>query len=412
MFDQGVSEFLRASRGILLSIMFTVPISRTFTYGASGSGPSSLTNLTNALQKLNMPPPARPNTSMGFNRDDDSDCSFEMTTKASDDTSVGRSELGLGRPGGGIKRAATVGPEEMGSGSSSRASSLMSTTMTTTTSKRPADSAGSKVTKPVQRPMSMFLTGKGPTATGTTKFPSGTGAVMRGGAAHRNMFPVVRGRSGQKASRNPGLPSVMGSPVKGGAPRDDGDEGAAASNAAMGDHSDQKGLPASAVPLDEVELSDIIFGSSDKGKGKEKAGTEETTKKIRRPSMAASMASASLTQSLSALPPKTPVEQGLMGPPESPPRRGGLRSSSSSYPASSSSGKSKGKGSPQSSAPPSPPATLSILKQCKVFVDVRSNEGEDAGQLFKEMLVKLGARVSFQFIPHKPFSVLIIRFSR
>ena len=40
-----------------------------------------------------------------------------------------------------------------------------------------------------------------------------------------------------------------------------------------------------------------------------------------------------------------------------------------------------------------PVGALGILKSCVVFVDVRTEEGEDAGDLFVDMLKGLGAKV-------------------
>ena len=39
------------------------------------------------------------------------------------------------------------------------------------------------------------------------------------------------------------------------------------------------------------------------------------------------------------------------------------------------------------------PAALTVLKDCRVFVDVRTEEGDDSGQLFVDMLRSLGAKV-------------------
>ncbi len=52
------------------------------------------------------------------------------------------------------------------------------------------------------------------------------------------------------------------------------------------------------------------------------------------------------------------------------------------------SGKGKGKASAEES-----PARLAVLKNCRIFVDVRTDEGDDAGGLFVEMLEGLGAKV-------------------
>ncbi|KZT36374.1 hypothetical protein SISSUDRAFT_989301 [Sistotremastrum suecicum HHB10207 ss-3] len=43
-------------------------------------------------------------------------------------------------------------------------------------------------------------------------------------------------------------------------------------------------------------------------------------------------------------------------------------------------------------AGPSKPVSLNVLKSCVIFVDVRTEVGEDAGTLFVDMLKGLGAR--------------------
>ncbi|TFK82381.1 hypothetical protein K466DRAFT_500430 [Polyporus arcularius HHB13444] len=53
------------------------------------------------------------------------------------------------------------------------------------------------------------------------------------------------------------------------------------------------------------------------------------------------------------------------------------------------SGKGKGKASAEES-----PARLAVLKNCRIFVDVRTDEGDDAGGLFVEMLEGLGAKIA------------------
>ncbi|TBU23860.1 hypothetical protein BD311DRAFT_730652 [Dichomitus squalens] len=40
------------------------------------------------------------------------------------------------------------------------------------------------------------------------------------------------------------------------------------------------------------------------------------------------------------------------------------------------------------------PAVLSVLKDCRIFVDVRSEEGDDAGSLFVDMLRNMGAKIA------------------
>ena len=124
-----------------------------------------------------------------------------------------------------------------------------------------------------------------------------------------------------------------------------------------------------------------------------------------------------LSQSLSALPDSPPKrrEKGSMGPPPVPGTRAGLRSASSTVPASSKDtqgkttpkvsdkGKQEMNGSGGSGKKKAP--VLKILKNCIVFVDVRSDEGDEAGGLFVEMLKGLGARVS----PNLMFAITYAR---
>jgi len=110
-----------------------------------------------------------------------------------------------------------------------------------------------------------------------------------------------------------------------------------------------------------------------------------------------------------------------MGPPMTPPnRRPGLRSSSSSYPSSTSSatsdtvaprsiptakGKLKGGAGGHGlweiggthDASNIIPESLKILHDCVIFVDVRTDDGDEAGSLFVEMLEGVGAKVHFFF---------------
>jgi hypothetical protein len=44
------------------------------------------------------------------------------------------------------------------------------------------------------------------------------------------------------------------------------------------------------------------------------------------------------------------------------------------------------------------PESLKILQDCVIFVDVRTDDGDEAGSLFVEMLEGVGAKVlSFSF---------------
>ena len=154
------------------------------------------------------------------------------------------------------------------------------------------------------------------------------------------------------------------------------------------------------------DLGDIFFDPMDvefDGKVHDEAWRRHASRR-------ASYVMHNLTQSLSALPDSPPKrrEKGPMGPPPVPGTRAGLRSASSTIPASSKDtqsktapdvsdkGKQEANGSGKKKAP-----VLKILKNCIVFVDVRTDEGDEAGGLFVEMLKGLGARVSPDVTSHR-----------
>lgn len=346
-------------------------LSRASIYNSRGAGPSSLSTLANALEKLKMPPPLRPNTSMGFNPDDDSDQSFDSSAQSKDDGAIGRA-------GNSMQRAATVGADVLGGPSQLS---------------KPAANAVAGRPNLLQRSKSTF-----PGASGQRTLLSGTGAIMGLG----------RGRAVHKVSRNPGLPSVMGSPVKGGQPThaDDAPNETDGVQLGEGEHKSIKTSARFPAPED-LELSELMMGG---GSTRSREAVDAWKKNASR---RASLASQALSQSLSALPTSTPTPisppaAGLMGPPATPPKREGLRSSSSYYPSSSSSAEASSAS--KSTVPPglvtrSAPGkmngnsgqaklpTLTALKDCKVFVDIKGTNGEDAGSLFVDMLQGLGARV-------------------
>ncbi|KAF8161241.1 hypothetical protein B0H34DRAFT_372141 [Crassisporium funariophilum] len=382
----------------------------------AGAG-SSLSTLSNALEKLSMPAPSRPNTSMGFNRDapGDDDC-FEGHARSKDDETIGRTSLGMGRPDGGLKRAATVGAagfKATGSNANAAASS----------------SKASGATKPlVQKSLTMFM----PPKTGVARGSHLGGAIMhaRGTAGLSGKAPGMFGIGGglrRTISKKTSLPSVMASPMKGGLDERMADEG---DNMDQTLPLDPSGDDLSMAPVnsnDDVVMKDLK--SSDSGKGKEKATTSHGSNASRR----VSMVSHALSQSLSALPLAQTTNRGQMGPPATPPAsaRTGVRSSSSSYPSTTASGDSppqagtlvgtrastriaktapgalmkiKGgtdghvssgrKGGAEAAAVPNPAAdSLKILNDCVISVDVRTDDGDEAGSLFIEMLEGVGARV-------------------
>jgi hypothetical protein len=401
-----------------------------------------------------MPPPARPNSSMGFNRDsgDDGDGSFELKEGSKDDGGIGRGALGIGRPVGGLKRHATVAAGEMDVGRSRKAT-LLGAKGAGGSVDDPTPGSSSYVKGLVQRPMSTFL-------------PGGSGSVIRGwkSAAEGSKtgekgricgvggggFGMGRGRVVQKVSRKTSLPSVTASPGK-----DEDEDAGIRDNAMDGVEGEVGKIDDTSAGLDadvvmdatsdsgaqgNSDLSELLFETAEMGKGKEKEkGHADAWRK--NASRRASMASQALSQSLSSLTPIEPNGLGLMGPPETPVRgRGVVRSTSSSYPSSetstsSFSGKasgSSGSGLGMSSSTRSAmgaksapgalgkikggvgghvssgrkvqdengeaaadPASelLRVLKECIIFVDVRTDDGDDAGGLFVDMLKGMGARV-------------------
>ena len=392
-----------------------------------GTG-SSLSTLSNALEKLRMPPPSRPNTSMGFNRDglggEDED-TFGIPTRSKDDETVGRVSLGLGRSESGLKRAVTLG-----------ASSIKGLEVVADVSSSSKTSGVTK--KPVQKSLAMFMSGKPGTAGGSQPAAD---ATMRGGmrSGLTSRGPTIFGGGLRRTiSKKTSLPSVMASPVKGGVV--DGGATDEIMQVAIQD-ADQDTQPSGsetvAAPtnendvlvLDDLEMQNISKG---KEKEKEKASTFGFNASKRVSMMSVSH---SLSQSLNSLPSTQPKNRGLMGPPETPPASGrtGVRSSSSTYPSTSggspsqqgtaigtrasariaktaptalmkirggtgghvSSGR---KGAAEPLTEPSPvPETLKILNDCIIFVDVRTDDGDEAGSLFIDMLGGVGARVSLTF---------------
>ncbi|KAJ6497745.1 hypothetical protein C8R45DRAFT_1211578 [Mycena sanguinolenta] len=361
---------------------------RTFT-GLDGST-SSLQTLASALEKLRMPPPERPNTSMGFSKDDSDKTLAESSTHSAD----GRT-LGLGRPSGGLQRASTV-------------ASIGSSSSTSSIAGDPSTSSGAAPLKSalVQRPLTAFMGGKGAASSGAApRLAVGTGSIMRGvgaGAARggaTNIFGPGRVRSAPKVSRNPGLPSVIASPVKGGGGGDgehDGDDTML----------EEELMPTGTTTITTERVTSprgvtFDFSSlmqmevSKKGKEKERLPEEWRQNASRR----ASMALQDLSKSMS-LPPRP-----VMGPPGTP---HGMRSSSSSYPSSSASDPVGTEGMRRSTriaktvgdeevvvAEPTPTLQpLTVLKGCIVFVDIISDVGDDSARSFiTDMLKSLGARV-------------------
>lgn len=428
---------------MLLINTVSIVVSRPFSVGSSKAGPSSLSNLATALEKLRMPPPSRPNTSMGFTADKGGGEDATTDTSVENTGENGGTGIGTSRPGA-LVRASSVGPGVLGGATSSKTDMGPPSTTTTATLK--------------QQPMSMFFHGM----SGSKSLQAGRvgGAIMRGrGTSDKprifgvggSGFGMGRGRIVQKVSRKTSLPSVMASPVKGGdGPAEISDD--AATQEARGtvestgrDEDVFMDDPSSSNTPVNNDVSSLLSGSidSDKGKGKEDDRPVNAWKK--NASRRASLASQALSQSLSSLP-VAPL--GSMGPPETPAGPGNMRSASSNFPPSAfplSSAGEPSSGSRSSSrlatrsstrimtsaksAPgalekikggtgghvsssrktkeeQSDPATesLKVMKDCVIFVDVRTDDGDDAGGLFVDMLKGLGARVSDSFLKFHSFS--------
>lgn len=340
----------------------------------NSGAPSSLSNLSMALEKLRKPPPSRPNTSLGLNRaSDDSNIPAGATKDPSD--------LGKGHPSSGVKLRRR-----------SRSFDIPS-----------SSGATFKSQPPVQQPISDFF---GPKQGSASTNTDGSSTLGTKPAVRRKMFGITSGGAlamgmrtkAPKVSRKTCLPTVAGSPVKGGEPVNDinDDEPIVVDDADNDakDHSLEIVMDSApdTASLGADEYLVPIGGDSPKETGK----TEEGSGIWQNTSRRASLASLALSESLSALPPK-----GSMGPPSAIPRHGRVtRSTSNSYISTSQTNsptdekgrmmtdtvsKAQTKGSPSTS--------LGFMKDCVVFVDVRTDDGDDAGSLFVEMLESAGAKV-------------------
>ena len=241
---------------------------------------------------------------------------------------------------------------------------------------------------------------------------------------------VMGNRVFGKVSQKSSLPIVEGSPVKGGGTPMDVDETTVEDN----DEVEVYGGPMLPPPVPfKVFCDPQPEASTSKSPANTGASSSPSTGDLadiffdpmdvefdakvhdeawrRHASRRASYVMHNLSQSLSALPDSPPKrkEKGSMGPPPVPGTRTGLRSASSTVPASSrdarsnttprasNESKQEANGSGGSGKKKAP--VLKILKSCIVFVDVRTDDGDEAGGLFVEMLKGLGARVSPNVAP-------------
>lgn len=336
------------------------------------------------------------------------------------------------------------------SGSPMKGVILHPTSSASTSSPHKPQNRPSSIFAPPVRPKATIPT---TTTTTTTKPPDRVsrmfGGGMFGAGAGRSVIVIGGGGLGRKASKRTSLPSVMASPVKGGGggPMAEESEPEELTDPNPpppidGDVSMRSAGDVSVVMADiENEREIVKTAGSGKDNDKDNEKDQEKERERERPkdgwklnaSTRASMASQALTQSLSCVP-RTPTK-GLMGPPRTP-----VRAASSMYPSVASGSKDtreeprQGQVRDVGAAKSAPSAlgrvrrgvdghvgasrsarifaqekevevgeveekgvangTLSVLRECIIFVDVRTDGGDDAGGLFIDMLKGMGAKVS------------------
>ena len=408
-----------------------------------GSSISSLSNLSMALEKLNAPAPSRPNTHLGFNRDQDrdadaNDSSMDIDSEppsimTSNPPSTAPNSAYGGSKVPSYRRAATVGPSSISASSSASRAEV---------SQSADKQKQSTLMGPPPVPKGKVIP-NGATANGTTlesskprinlnsgivsgqpkgKFTFGNSTAKQRifGVANLPGFPSRGTRVVHKASKQTSLPTVEGSPVKGrgdDVTMSEADEPVEEDETTMIVEPTQESNPFAPGPSGGSSTQAWTATSS---KDAEPGSREQTSH--RDESRRASMASRLLAESAAACPQtpprKVPASEG----------KGKGRAVSSTFPSSSAQDpktapvtRGTGVGAhvarPQRSAAfrsqsvaPSPketpgsststptsangtPQSVRVLKGCVVFVDVKSEEGLDVSSLFTEMLQQMGAKV-------------------
>jgi len=381
---------------------------------------TGLSNLSLALEKLKIPPPSRPATSLGFN----SDTRFASNVpdpknapKAKDDSTI---QLGNGLPSSSrttatpLRRVATVG--------------------SVPSSKPNTPASDSKPALLIATP-SAHPTGSGPPV---KKINLQSGIVVGKNSLGKQKGFVYRGvgnkRLFEKVSKKSTLPVVEASPVKGAgtAQRIDSNESAfpptseplIGTLASCKEDNGQREPPAVMTAVEPMKLEEA-FVEHGNVLGVDNPATEngqaEPTDMFNHASRRASLASQFLQQTLAVLP-TTPSPTRAGGSKSkatersqlsSQSTRSGLRSGSQfdvvgSRDTSRAASKSRavdprvsrlGSAAAASSST-TKPSSLKVLKSCTIFVDVRTDDGDDAGGLFVDMLKGLGAKVcSIGYMP-------------
>jgi hypothetical protein len=366
---------------------------------------TGLSNLSLALEKLKNPPPSRPATTLGFNSDTRfvfNGLDAKSTTKAKDDSTI---RLGHGLPSSAratttpLRRAVTVEPGAS-SESNAQASGSGPAALIAPRSAHPA---------PTVKKINLHsgvIVGKN-----SSSRPRG---FVYGGVSKKRPF--------EKVSKKSSLPVVEGSPVKacGSAQTMDLDEPplpsateVLAATLSRKEDNGQEEAPAVPAAVEPMNLQDAIaehVGVVGFDNSSAEGGKAEPTDIWKHASRRASLASQFLQQTLAVLPSTPPPPKASDSKLKAAERsqfssqrtRSGLRSGSSSDVGSSrstpktlSNGHMVGTHVSKSGPTTATSSSLKVLKSCTIFVDVRTDDGDDAGGLFVDMLKGLGAKVRF-----------------
>jgi hypothetical protein len=377
-----------------------------------------LASLSRALERLAQAAPERPNTGTGPRPSTSLGFVDRGTTEAdSDDDDVPER---LSARSKGKARADDTSHRPSGSGAGAGALKRPAVTPTPGSSAPPhkrrlSIGASGASAIPVRTPAAVgtsstatFKTPVGPAATpkllaGVNKVTAALGGAARNPFSQAARVPVPKklfgagqgfgstgvmgARIAARASRPTSLPMVEASPVK----------GADTDAVPAGGADDRLEAPAFAPADGDVEMNEP--GS---------APGENAPPPLRRnASMRASRAMQSLSESLAdaaaphtpptAVPPPTSTRQtrtrgagaGAMGPPAAPVSGAGGSPAGESSAAGAGAARVSRRGGAKR-----PEQTLGVLSECTVFLDVRTDDGDDASEAFAQMLQVMGARVS------------------
>ena len=363
---------------------------------------TGLSNLSLALEKLKIPAPSRPATTLGFSSDTrfvSNALDAKSAPKAKDDSAI---RLGHGLPSSSkttvtpLRRAVTVGPVDASESNAHASGSGLAALIA------PRSAHPEPTVKKINVHSGIIV--------GKNSFNRPRG-LMFGGVGKKRPF--------DKVSKKSSLPVVEGSPVKesGIVHTLDSDEPPSPSTtkilaATLSSHKEDRGQEEASVvsaAVEPMKLQDAIaehvsvFGSDNTSA---EDGQAEPADMWKHASRRASLASQFLQQTLAVLPSTPPPKaSGSKSKPaersqsSSQRTRSGLRSGSKPdvvSPRSAQRTLPNGHMGGAHVSKPSSTATsssLKVLKSCTIFVDVRTDDGDDAGGLFVDMLKGLGAKV-------------------